>query len=310
MGRTIKVCVVDDDVESATVLCEGLKLHQYGAFQVHTGEAALEACAHGDIDLVLLDIMLPDIDGYEVCKRLKESPATEDISVVFVTVKGEQEAISKGYNLGAVDYITKPYNLPMVMLRVDAALRGKYLSDQRLMNSDIFMDMGSTDYLTGLRNRRFLMERLHDEVAKAHRYDFPVSCAIIDVDEIEAVDEEIGPVSMDDLLAEVAMSLRSSTRSCDVLARYDGTLFAALLPHTPLQDALGYGAKIMSDIDATTFSDPNFPTKAHVSVGVVTCQNGSAQGADLVFGEAMRSLLQAKSCQAERICGHNLNRRR
>lgn len=306
MTRTINVCVVDDDVESATILCEGLRLLEYEAVEVHTGEAALKACAETRFDLVLLDVGLPDIDGYEVCRRLKASPATQDIPVMFVTVKGEQEDIRRGYELGAIDYITKPYNLPMVMIRVEAGIYGQRLKEQPLVNRDVLMDVGTTDHLTGLRNRRYLMDRLGEEVLKAHRYDFPVSCVIIDVDEIEAIDAEAGPAALDDLLAEIALALKHYSRAHDVLARYDGNLFAALLPHTPLDDALGYGHKIISEIGATTFSDPNFPTRVGVSVGIVTCQNGSAQGADLVFGEAMRSLLKAKGSSTERIAVRNL----
>ena len=103
------------------------------------------------------------------------------------------------------------------------------------------------------------------------------------------------------------MSIRGFSRGYDVVARYDGTLFASLLPHTSLENALGYGSKIIDDIAATTFSDPNFPTKAGISVGVVTCQNGSAQGADRIFGEAMRSLLLAKGTSGPRISGRDLS---
>ena len=306
MGRTITVCVVDDDVETASILCEGLKLHEYNVFEVHTGQEALDICAKERIDLLLLDVGLADIDGYEVCKRLKESPATKNIAVMFVTVKDEYEDIERGYQLGAVDYVTKPYNLPMVMVRVDAALYGRKGDDSPHLNTDIFMDVGSTDHLTGLRNRRYLLDRLQEEVSKAHRYDYPVSCVMIDVDEIHAVDSESGPVSVDDLLSEVAITLRSQSRAYDVLARYDGTLFAALLPHTVLEDAIEYSKKIIEEMDSTTFSDPNFPTKATVSIGIVTCQNGSAKGADVVFGEAMRSLLEAKARHPHRIVGRNL----
>jgi len=113
---------------------------------------------------------------------------------------------------------------------------------------------------------------------------------------------------LDDLLAEVPMSIREFTRSYDILARYDGTLFVAVLPHANLDNALEYGKKIMSDIDASTFSDPNFPTKTSVSVSAVTVHKGSeAITADEVFGEAMRTLLTAKSQpRDERIMGRDL----
>ncbi len=307
MGRRFKVCVVDDHVESATVLCEGLKLNNYDAVQVHCGLDGLAACEAGDIDLVLLDIVLPDVDGYEICRRLKSSDKTREIPVVFVSVKGETEDIRFGYSIGAADYITKPYNLPMVMVRVEAVLRG-HAAPGRSANPEMDLrDSGYTDQLTGLRNKHYLLERLQEEVDKAHRYDYPVSCVVFDLDEVLAVDSDTGPVSDDDLLAEIAIALRTHTRTHDILARYDGTMFAAILPHTPLDDALGYCRKIVEDMDATTFSDPNFPTKARMSVGVVSCRNGGVRVAQEVLGEAMRNLFQAKQSPTGRVQGHRLS---
>ena len=125
-----RVCVADDHEEAALVLVEGLRRHHYDAFAVHTGAEAIEACAKGDVDLVLLDICFPDIDGYQICEKVKAIPAAADTVVIFVSVKGTQEDIAKSYHLGAADYITKPYNLPMVMVRVDAAMRTKNLRDR------------------------------------------------------------------------------------------------------------------------------------------------------------------------------------
>jgi two-component system cell cycle response regulator len=302
-----RVCVTDDCTETAAVLCEGLKLHSYEAIAVHTGEEAIKVCTTQKIDLILLDVCLPKMSGYDVCKCLRENPKTQDICVIFVTVKGAPEDVSRGFELGAADYITKPYNLPVVMLRVDAALRKKLEHERLRTQQEFFMDNSYTDYLTGLRNRRYLLERLQEEVEKAHRYDYPVSCVVFDVDEVRGLDEELGPVSLDDLLIEIAMTLRNHSRTYDVLARYDGTLFAAVLPHSPKDDARQYASKIMDEIGSTTFSDPNFPTEAKVSVGIVACQNGSARGAEFVLGEAMRALLQAKSLPEERLVARNLS---
>ena len=308
MGRRIKVCVTDDEALVAEVLCEGLREHGFEAVEAHSGADALKICRQGDIDLILLDIIMPDMDGYEVCRRLKASPETEHVTVVFVTGRGEPEDHEQGFDLGAIDYITKPFNLPMVMVRVEAVLRMKYAKEPNPLDTEGLVDVAYTDHLTGLRNQRYLLERMQEEVDKAHRHDFPVSCVVLDLDGIQAVDQAVGAAPIDDLLAEVAMAIRSHTRSYDVLARYDGTLFVVMLPHTDLKSAMEYGAKIMEDIDATTFSDPNFPTKASMSVAAVTFQNGSATAADLVFGEAMRTLLTAKSQpRPRRIAGRHLN---
>lgn len=292
-----RVCVADDSDESVAVLTEGLRQNNYEAIAAHSGEEALRICESGDIDLILLDVCMPDIDGYEVCRRLKESPKTRDIVVIFVTVRGAQEDISHGYSLGAADYITKPYNLPMVMIRVDAAMRSKETREKLKIEYDFLHDTAYTDSLTGLRNRRYLMERLQEEVEKAHRYNFPVSCVVFDVDQIRALDEELGPVSVDDLLVEIALTIRHYSRTFDVVARFDGTQFAAVLPHTDTEQAKCYANNILNEVNSTIFSDPSFPTEAELSVGIVTCRNGTASSAEQVMGEAMRGLLQARSQQ-------------
>ncbi|HNR29728.1 MAG TPA: diguanylate cyclase [Candidatus Hydrogenedentes bacterium] len=304
--KTWRVCVADDDVDAASVLVEGLLANNYEAQAVYSGEAALEACRAGEVDLILLDVAMPDVDGFSVCKQLKEDPRTRDIAVVFVTVHGSEENVRRGFELGAADYVTKPYNLPFVMLRIESVMRTRQVNDVLRSNPEPIFDPAYTDYLTGLRNRRYLLERLQEEVEKAQRYNHPVSCVVVEVDELHAVEEDQGTASIDDILAELALALRNASRNYDVLARYDGAIFAAVLPHSPLSEALCYARKILREIEAVTFNDPCFPTQAGVSIGVVTCRNSKAAGAEQVLGEAMKNLLRAKS-RREPIVAVDLN---
>lgn len=297
-----KVCVVDDCVDEALVLCEGLKLHGYDAVMVHSGEEALKRISQGDVHLVLLDVSLPGMDGYEICRRLKADPETRDIPVIFVTAKGNADDVQLGYSLGAVDYIAKPYNLPIVMVRVDSALRSRELTDVVGINPDMYQDTCYTDSLTGLRNRRYLLERLQEEVEKAHRYGHPVSCVVVDVDEIRAVGQEAGNPDIDEVLVEVAVAMRQSSRNYDIIARVDSGLFAAVLPHAPLDDAVSYARKIEEEFGriedesgVSLFGTPAMPSDAKLRFGVVSCRNGSSRGAEEVIAECMRRLLKAKS---------------
>lgn len=302
-----KVCVVDDCVDEAEILCEGLKLHDYTALPAHTGQECLRLCQEEEIHLVLLDVALPDISGYEVCKRLKENPRTRDISVIFVTAKGSPRDVTQAYELGALDFIMKPYNLPFIMVRVENAMRtlqGKTTSPGQ---HDSLPDLVYTDHLTGLRNRRYLMERLQEEAEKAQRHAYPLSCLFADVDDIVGLDSELGAASMDDVLVEIALALRNASRGYDILARFDGALFAAVLPHTCLEDAVRYAKKIQDEVDSMTFSEPSFPTSAKVSIGIVACQNGKVCSADEILGEAMRALLKAKSRPDDGIFAKHLS---
>ncbi|HRZ17158.1 MAG TPA: response regulator, partial [Candidatus Hydrogenedentes bacterium] len=190
---------MDDCVDEALVLCEGLRLNGYEAVAVHTGAEALQRCAQGDIELILLDVGLPDLDGYEVCRRLKARPETADIPVVFVTARGSSTDVDHGYSLGAVNYIVKPYNLPFVMVLVDSALRTRSATGPLPTPLE---DPVYTDGLTGLKNRRFLYERLHEETDKARRYGYPVSCILVEFEEPPDAEETERTLSLEDMMVE------------------------------------------------------------------------------------------------------------
>lgn len=291
--RECTVCVADASAAESARLCEGLELHGYTAFGVTSGAEALAACQQGQADLLLLDINLPDLDGGEVRKRLLETPETRGIPVVCVVGREEDAEGSRNGPLSANGYVVKPYNLPMVMVRVDSVLRG--CGTYETPSTGWFEDTVYTDPLTGLRNRQYLCERLGEELEKAHRYGMPISCLFLDICEVEAVDRELGMVSMDDLLAEVALALRNTSRVYDILARFDGCMFAAVLPHTPLEAAVHYANKIQNEMSATTFSDPAFPTRAKLSFGIVTSHDGQVRNAEQLMSEAMRNLLHASA---------------
>jgi diguanylate cyclase (GGDEF)-like protein len=277
---------------------------------VHTGQAAIDRVSQGDIQLVLLDVGLPDMEGYEVCKRLKANPLTADVPIIFVTAKGDADDVQRGYDLGAVDYIAKPYNLPIVMVRVDSAMRSREVTDVMGINPDLYRDTCYTDSLTGLRNRRYLLERLQEEVEKAHRYGHPVSCIVVDVDEVRAMEQVVGDGApdMDEVLVEVAMAMRNSSRNYDILARVDSGLFAAVLPHAPLDDAVSYARKIEEEVGSSLFTCPSTPSQALLRFGVVSCRNGSSRGAEELIAEAMRRLLKAKSHHERSIEGVDLSK--
>jgi diguanylate cyclase (GGDEF)-like protein len=302
-----RVCVADDCKDENMVLCEGLRLHNYNPIPAFTGAEVLSVCAEENVDLVLLDIGLPDIDGREVCKRLKENHKTMDIPVVFVTARGSDEDVREGFELGAVDYIAKPYNLPMVMISVGTAMRTRHLSRFLDTPPELIHDTVYTDQLTGLRNRRYLYERLEEEAAKAARYDFPLSCIMLDVDDVAGSDEDASAM-LEDMLVEIAMAMRSNSRFYDILARYDGAQFAAVLPHAPQDDALQYARRIREELSAATFAEPALPSQADVSFGIVTCRNGAARSADQLLGEAMRNLLKASTQPGERLVATEVSR--
>jgi len=298
----IKICVVDDCVDEALLLCEGLKLFGYDAVAAHTGMEALQVISEQDIHLILLDVGLPDIEGYDVCARLKADPATRDIPVIFVTARGSSEDVAHGYDLGAVDYVAKPYNLPIIIVHVDAALRTRQSTTDIISGPFLLMDPVYTDQLTGLRNRRFLFERLQEETEKAYRYRYPVSCLMLELEENTPIENKMAELGFEDMLVEVAIAMRNSSRAFDILARYDDNQFAAVLPHIHLDAAVSYANKIKKEVNEALLPSNWDDTEAALSFGIVTCADvARPPSADELIGEAMRNLFRAKSGSGDRI---------
>lgn len=299
--HTCCICVADSDEASARLLADGLKLNEYEVRVLNTAAEVCRECRKGDIQVLVLDAALAGADGVALARQLKADRQTSDLVILLALDKEAQKRFSIEDALGVDDYVTKPYNLPMVMIRVETLIRKRRNVNALKVGEEPLGDTSYTDELTGLRNRRYLLERLQEEVEKAHRYNFPVSCVVFDVSEVEALDDELGAVSLDDLLVELAMAMRNYSRTFDILARYDGTLFAAVLPHVDRDRAVQYAQKILSEVENTTFADPCYPSKTRLSAGIVACKNGSARGAEAVLGEAMQSLLAAQSAKGRRV---------
>ena len=303
--RRYKVCVADKCADETTRLCNELKQHNYLAVAVPTGREAVTLCESGDIDLLIASTTLPDFPGADVCHHLETNPGTCDIPVLLTVEKSEWATIKDRECPKAGEFIKKPLNFPMVMMKLDALLRKHDTTKDTALPLDFVLDTAYTDQLTGLQNRKFLFERLQEEVEKAHRHDFPVSCIMVDIDDILAVEEGWGAASTEDILAEIAFTLRHASRNYDILVRYDGAQFVAVLPHAPLDDAILYAEKIQKAIDLNSFCDP--PSKAKARFGIASCRNGSARGAKNILGEAMRGLLHAKSQEDVAIVARDLN---
>ncbi len=306
--RNIRVCVADDNRDEVTILCESLKLHNYEAIPAFSGTEALELCKKGKVDLLLLDIGLPDIDGIEVCKQLKANPETKDIPVIFVTAKGSVDDVALGHELGAVDYIAKPYNLPMVMVAVEMALKTMYTSAYIDSPVEFWDDPVYTDPLTGLKNYRYLMERLEEEIIRTDRHKTPLSCIVLDFVDYGTNEEEVGQTDViedDAFLMDVALALKQNSRTCDILTRYESSKFVMVLPNQDLEKAIKYVQKILEEIETNCWEEgkgtplPKF--------GIVSCNEKKVASGEEFLGIAMQNLLRAFTHPGVNIVGKDLS---
>jgi diguanylate cyclase (GGDEF)-like protein len=226
-----RILVVDDD-PSIVELLQAFLEHEYDVSVATHGEQAIELCRQQLPDLVLLDVMMPGPDGYEVCRRLKSDPATREVPVIFVTARAEVEEEIRGLEAGAVDFLSKPAHRAIVLARVRTHI---VLRQQ----AAALRDMAMTDILTGVANRRCIEERLDSEWRRCRRNQVPIAIIMIDIDHFKRYNDAYGHQAGDNCLQHIASALKKGLRRPgDLLGRYGGEEFVCLLPETTLDRAV------------------------------------------------------------------------
>lgn len=296
--RPPRLLLVDDQPANIQALHQTFAAdHQ--VLMATRGEQALALCADQAPDLVLLDVEMPDLDGYEVCRRLKAHPATQDIPVIFVTAHSDAEAETRALEAGAVDFITKPINPRIVRARVRTHLTLKAQAD--LLRHWVYIDG-----LTGVHNRRHFDERLTDEWARAVRSGTRLSVLLIDVDFFKRYNDRYGHQSGDDCLRRIAAALRATLkRPGDMVARYGGEEFVCLLPDTALAGALTLAAEMGSAVRALQIEHATSDPLPVVSVSAGACckPDDAVGSAAALLREADAQLYIAKSRGRNQACG-------
>jgi len=299
--RRPRLLVVDDQPANIQTLYQVFSTdHQ--VFMATHGEQALALCAAQQPDLVLLDVEMPGMDGYEVCRRLKADPAACDIPVIFVTAHKDEGAEAAGLDIGAVDFITKPINPRIVRARVNTHLTLKAQSD--LLRHWVYIDG-----LTSVYNRRCFDERLVSEWGRAVRNGSALSVLLLDVDYFKRFNDRYGHQAGDDCLRRVAEALRAGLRRPgDLLARYGGEEFACLLPDTGLAGALIVAEQLAQGVRDLAIEHAGSGVARMVTVSVGACSKGDVQqGAPLaLLRSADEQLYVAKSRGRNQCIGVDL----
>lgn len=291
-----KILIVDDAPANIKLLGAALR-NDYQISVALDGQGALNiARSTSPPDLILLDIVMPGIDGYEVCRKLKENVETKDIPVIFITSKDHVEDEAKGLQIGAVDYIIKPFSLPIVKVRVKTHLE---LKSQR----DLLKKLSLIDALTNLPNRRQLDARLTLEWQRAHRNACHITVAFIDIDLFKSYNDTKGHAKGDECLRIVSRELSGQLkRSTDLVARYGGEEFVALLPDTDITGGLKIAEHLRSSIELLNiehYSNPN--SVVTVSIGIASTIPPNNNSAHALLESADKALYLAKKKGRNRI---------
>ncbi len=291
-----RVLVIDDSDLIHKLVRVRLRLEGLEVSGEYEGELGIERAISDPPDLVLLDIDLPGMDGFEVCRRLKEHPATRHLPIIFLTGTTSIDSKVRGLDLGAVDYVTKPFDEIELRARVRAALRTKRLQD--MLEQQSFLDG-----LTGLWNRAYLNRRLEAEINVAERYGRPLSVVLIDIDNFKRVNDSYGHLFGDLVLQGVSARLYEFARRSDIVTHYGGEEFALLLIDTSIAAAAYVSERLRVGIESCVFEARGERVEVTASFGVAATPDAPGPlSPESILGIADQALYKSKD--AGRNCAH------
>ncbi|BED88068.1 hypothetical protein PspMM1_05360 [Pseudoalteromonas sp. MM1] len=301
MPKRAKILIVDDDPLNRLVLEKTLGT-EHDVYLVESGEKALTFIKSNQVDLIILDVVMPGIDGYEVLVQLKENPITQSIPIVFISANNSHTDEAKGLELGAMDYITKPFNASIVKVRV----RNQLLIKQK---NDLLEMLASIDGLTEIPNRRYLDENLSREWRRSKRNGSCLSVLLMDIDHFKRYNDCYGHRAGDECLKQVAQALAAQCeRSTDFIARYGGEEFAAVLPDVNKQQALAFAQKLRQAVNNLNIEHKASLNAEHItiSIGIASMENGNASAEQALLEQADLGLYAAKDAGRDQVVALNL----
>ncbi len=255
-----KVLVVDDNNNNVRLLIDILEDEGFEVFTSNSGLPVVEMARNLKPDVILLDIMMPEMDGFEVCRALKEDNNLRDIPVIMVTAKVESKDLKNALDIGAVDYIKKPIDEVEVIARVQSVLRQKKTKEE-------LKDRASRDGLTGLFHHALLLELFEKELKNQERNQSGISFVMLDIDFFKKINDTYGHTSGDVVLKELSELLVAGTRSGDFVGRYGGEEFGMVLPQISKEDTFSLCERLRQAIEKHEFFIGIKVIKATVSIG-------------------------------------------
>lgn len=285
-----RILIVDDEITNLKILANALN-KDYIIQVASQGSRALELC-NGEMqpDLVLLDIQMPNMDGYELCRLLKEDPNTNQIPVIFVTALSTPESEEKGLNIGAVDYITKPYKMAVVKARIRTHIKLK-------QKTDLLEKLSYLDGLTSIANRRHFDLTLDNEINRLQRSNQYLGLIMIDIDYFKPYNDNYGHGKGDECLQQVAKALSDKIeRSSDLLARYGGEEFVVISPETDAAGITALAEKLRATIDDLKLLHEHSAITDHItiSLGCIAQEVKRSTRADTLLKSVDDALYEAK----------------
>jgi two-component system, cell cycle response regulator len=306
--QTERILVVDDHPDNVEIINARLSSRGFQIETASNGEEALAIVQERPPQLILLDVMMPLMDGYEVSRRIKNDETLPYIPIILVTARDSTQDKVEGLDAGADDYITKPINFPELEARVRSMLRIKRLQDELDQKNRELEDVNKrlrklsiTDGLTELFNHRHVHELLHEEFERTKRSGEAMAVAMLDLDRFKQVNDTYGHPTGDVILYETARILRETAREIDMVGRYGGEEFIAILPGSDEEAAANFAERVRNAVVEHTFRDGDTEVQMTLSAGVASFPSPDCDHPDLLIKRADEALYQAKDGGRNRV---------
>ncbi|MGE0826490.1 MAG: diguanylate cyclase [Candidatus Binatia bacterium] len=301
ISRPLRVLIVEDDREIREMVALMVKGMGYTIVTAATGKEALTRLHEQSVDIVLLDLMMPEMDGFEFCRAVQANPTLRDLHIIITSARDTLEDKVKGLELGAADYLTKPFSLTELQARIKVGERivryQKTLQEQQTQLEHLARE----DVLTGLANRRRFEERAREEGVRAQRYRHPLSVLLADLDHFKSINDTYGHAFGDTVLKEVGQTLLRYCRTSDLCARYGGEEFVLLLPETELEEARKVAERLCAAVRSLSFHQPSGPISVTVSFGAACMNHEFPQTLEEMLEQADQALYRAKRSGRDRV---------
>lgn len=301
------VLIIDDSVAVREQIIRTLEsfslFNRY--YEAEDGLEGFKKLLSAPVDIILCDLEMPRIDGFKFLSMLKARPDLQDVPVIILTGMNDRERKIKGLEQGASDYVTKPFDNEELVARVKVHLKIKKLQDELKRSNELLLDLSNTDHLTGLFNRRFMMEALDKEVHRSFRKGGDLSLILLDIDHFKQVNDTFGHLQGDVVLQMMALLLQKELRSYDCAARYGGEEFVAILPDSSLKESVNVAERIRLAVQGTRFSGPLARLSLTVSLGVAGFSREQFPTVDGFIKMADDALYRAKANGRNRVEFHD-----